>query len=284
MISLQKLIFILGLGFLFVSCSNDDHTVTQEPSRKEKAQLVLKSLETGDVSIANKYINATTYIQHNLDAADGRDSFIALLNSLKGSNLKVITSRTFEDKENNIVFLHTKYENLFGQTFIAFDAFRFDSNNTIVEHWDNLQEEQPLNPSNHSMIDGATQVKDLNKTESNRAIVKGFVNDVLIGGDFSVLENYISSTQYIQHNPWIADGIQGLQNGASILARYDILEVKKVWAEGNFVLVGSNITYENEPAVVYDLFRLENNKIVEHWDVLEMTPPQSQWQNNNGKF
>ncbi|WP_292010974.1 hypothetical protein [Chryseobacterium sp.] len=283
MISIQKITFILGLGLLSIGCSNDEYNYnTGEPTRKEKAQLVLKSLETGDESIANKYINATTYIQHNLDASDGRNGFLALLKSLKGTHMKVTTYRTFED--NDVVFLNTKYENFFGKTFIAFDAFRFDSNNKIVEHWDNLQEEQPLNPSGHSMIDGEIQLKDTNKTESNKNIVKGFVNDVLIGGDFSVISNYISSTHYTQHNPWIADGIQGLQDGASILSRYHILEVKKVWGEGNFVLVGSNITYENKPAVVYDLFRLENDKIVEHWDVLEMTPPQSQWQNTNGKF
>jgi predicted SnoaL-like aldol condensation-catalyzing enzyme len=34
----------------------------------------------------------------------------------------------------------------------------------------------------------------------------------------------------------------------------------------------------------FDLFRLENNQVVEHWDVIQTIPPKSEWKNNNGKF
>jgi len=34
----------------------------------------------------------------------------------------------------------------------------------------------------------------------------------------------------------------------------------------------------------YDLFRIENNQIVEHWDIIETIPPESEWKNTNGKF
>jgi predicted SnoaL-like aldol condensation-catalyzing enzyme len=38
------------------------------------------------------------------------------------------------------------------------------------------------------------------------------------------------------------------------------------------------------PTAFYDLFRVENGKIAEHWDVLETIPPETSWQNQNGKF
>jgi len=57
-----------------------------------------------------------------------------------------------------------------------------------------------------------------------------------------------------------------------------------VLGQGNFVLVMSGIKYEGKDAAVYDLFRVEAGKIVEHWDVLELVPPKSAWKNTNGKF
>lgn len=42
--------------------------------------------------------------------------------------------------------------------------------------------------------------------------------------------------------------------------------------------------FGGKPTAYYDLFRVENNKIVEHWDVLETIPAKDQWKNKNGKF
>jgi predicted SnoaL-like aldol condensation-catalyzing enzyme len=54
--------------------------------------------------------------------------------------------------------------------------------------------------------------------------------------------------------------------------------------EGNFVLVISEGTIENESAAFYDLYRLANDKFVEHWEVFEKILPRDAWQNSNGKF
>ena len=54
--------------------------------------------------------------------------------------------------------------------------------------------------------------------------------------------------------------------------------------EGNFVLAVSEGTFGGNPVAYYDLFRVENGKIAEHWDVIETIPPKDQWKNQNGKF
>ena len=57
-----------------------------------------------------------------------------------------------------------------------------------------------------------------------------------------------------------------------------------VLAEGNFVLAVSEGKFLDKHVSFYDLFRIENYKIVEHWDTIENIPEKSKWQNNNGKF
>ncbi len=58
-----------------------------------------------------------------------------------------------------------------------------------------------------------------------------------------------------------------------------------VVGEGNFVLAVSEGKFgKGDPTAFYDLFRLENGLIVEHWDVITTIPPKSEWKNENGKF
>ena len=57
-----------------------------------------------------------------------------------------------------------------------------------------------------------------------------------------------------------------------------------ILGQGNFVLVVACGSISGKPVTYYDLFRLENSKIAEHWDVIETIPPRDQWNNHNGKF
>lgn len=59
---------------------------------------------------------------------------------------------------------------------------------------------------------------------------------------------------------------------------------EKVLAQGNFVLAVSEGTLGGAPTSYYDLWRVENGKIAEHWDVMETIADPSTWQNQNGKF
>jgi len=61
-------------------------------------------------------------------------------------------------------------------------------------------------------------------------------------------------------------------------------KIRKVLGEGNFVLVASEGTMGGRSTSFYDLFRVENGKVAEHWDTIETIPPKEEWKNNNGKF
>jgi predicted SnoaL-like aldol condensation-catalyzing enzyme len=62
--------------------------------------------------------------------------------------------------------------------------------------------------------------------------------------------------------------------------KYD--KAHKVLGEGNFVLVVSAGTFGDYPTAFYDLYRIQNEKIAEHWDTLEAIPPRADWKNPNG--
>jgi predicted SnoaL-like aldol condensation-catalyzing enzyme len=253
-----------------------------EISNKKKVIDLLNAIETG-ASEPVGYINPNKYIQHNLAVADGLAGFGEVLKALPPNSAKVNTVRVFQD--GDFVFAHTEY-NFFGPK-IGFDIFRFEEGK-IVEHWDNLQETAKPNPSGNTMIDGATEVKDLEKTEANKTLVKNFVEDILVNGKMDKLAEYFDGDNYIQHNPLIPNQLSGLGKALAewakqgITMKYD--KIHQVLGEGNFVLVVSEGHLAGKHNSFYDLFRVENGKIAEHWDTIEEIPAKETWKNNNGKF
>lgn len=251
--------------------------------QQQQVTALLKSIETGDPAPVAA-INPDKYIQHNLGAADGLAGFGALMQLLPKGSAKVNTVRVFQD--GDFVFAHTDY-NFFGPK-IGFDIFRFE-NGRIVEHWDNLQETAARpNPSGHTMIDGQAEALDLDKTEANKQLVRAFVDDILVNGRLDKLAGYYDGNNYIQHNPQIADGLTGLGEALAAMAKAGVTmkygTIHRVLGQGNFVLVASEGEFAGRHSAFYDLFRVQNGKIAEHWDTIETIPPQSEWKNANGKF
>ena len=55
-------------------------------------------------------------------------------------------------------------------------------------------------------------------------------------------------------------------------------------ADGDYALAVSEGTFGGVATSFYDLFRVENGKIAEHWDVMETIADKTTWKNQNGKF
>lgn len=268
------------------SAASTTPTFAQEAAmtpQKQQVVALLESIETGDPAPVAS-VNPDKYIQHNLAVGDGLAGFGAVLQLLPKGSAKVNTVRVFQDGDH--VFAHTEYD-FFGPK-IGFDIFRFE-NGRIVEHWDNLQETPAKpNPSGRTMIDGPTQATDLDRTAANKALVKAFVEDILVAGRMEKLAGYFDGDRYHQHNPQIGDGLSGLGAALQALAQAGITlkydRVHMVLGEGNFVLVASEGTFGGKHVAFYDLFRVQDGRIAEHWDTIEAIPPKSEWKNANGKF
>ncbi len=287
--SSQRLVIgsvLLGAIILAACVTKTTTTYQEEPmstSYKQQVVALLKSIETGDPTPVS-YINPNTYIQHNLAVGDGLGGFAAVMQQLPKGSAKVSTVRVFQDGQ--YVFAHTDY-NFFGPK-VGFDIFRF-KDGWIVEHWDNLQDKPATaNPSGRTMLDGTTQVTDVENAEANKTLVRAFVDDILVNGRMEKLAGYFDGDNYLQHNPQIADNLSGLSAALQAMAKQGITmkydRIHRVLGEGNFVLVVSEGHFAGRHSSFYDLFRVANGKIGEHWDTIETVPPREQWKNGNGKF
>lgn len=250
------------------------------PSKKEQICALLKGIETGDPQSVT-VVNESKYIQHNPLTRTGNVGLAELFKRLSKTNPHVEIVRVFED--GDYVFAHTDYD--FNVVEVGFEVFRFE-NGLVVEHWDNLQlKPSGPNPSGHTMLDGTTEATDLEKTEENRALIRSFVDEVLVNDQLDRLYHYINSESYIEHNRNMADGLPALRETLSRNAKQRKYEkIHRLLAEGSFVLCVTEGSLDGVHVSFYDLFRIANRKIVEHWDTVDEVPPRSQWVNSNGKF
>ena len=243
------------------------------------------TLGKGDIAAVDHFFDPA-YIQHNPDIANGTEALKGLITMLHDSGkFKSDTVRVIAD--GDLVAFQGRYEGFGPTPMVAFDVFRM-KDGKIVEHWDNLTVETAPNPSGHSQIDGATEITDLDKTDANKAMVTDFVTKALINGEHVDFTQYINPTNYVQHNSQVADGLEGFgafmgeMAAKGISMKYN--EVHQVIGEGNFVLTLSDGTFDDQAQAFYDLFRVEDGLIVEHWDVISPMPGADAAHNEAGKF
>lgn len=267
--------------------SQKDNMEEPQMTNIQKALNLINTFATGDTETAASLL-AEGYIQHNLAYGTGRDAFIGSVAYLASAPVKTTVNNIRSFADGDKVFLQTVYNFAGSGDQVAFDIFRFDENGKIAEHWDNLASLAAPNPSGHTQTDGTMAITDLDQTEENRKLVNEFLFDVMQGNHPEKTPDYFDGDTYIQHNTGIADGLSGLGTALAALAEQGIqmiyTTVHQVLAQGNFVLAVSEGTFGGAPTAYYDLWRVENGKIAEHWDVMEAIADKSTWANDNGKF
>ncbi|HWN15525.1 MAG TPA: nuclear transport factor 2 family protein [Candidatus Dormibacteraeota bacterium] len=124
------------------------------------------------------------------------------------------------------------------------------------------------------------------REEANKKAVVEFYDKALNQKDFEAAAPYFGS-RYVQHNPNAPDGIDGFKAFLGFLREkfpQSRSEIKRVLADGDYVILHVHAvrTPGERGSAIVDVFKLENGKIVEHWDVVQPIPEKSA--NGNGMF
>lgn len=233
-----------------------------------------------DPSAVDRWVSPA-YRQHSSLAADGPEALRGLVSSLP-ADFRYENARIIAD--GDLVALHGTYYGFGPEPLVGFDLFRVE-NGRLAEHWDGLVPLVKDSVSGRSQTDGQSQASDLDQTDANRRLVAELGEVVLKGADYGRLTDFFSTEHYAQHNPEAADGLDGFgaaaakwgEQGKTLLYR----TVHKVVAEGDLVLLQSEGEF-GVPVVYWDLFRVEDGRVVEHWDVIPAVP--AELPHTNGLF
>lgn len=226
------------------------------------------------------------YIQHNPHVPTGLDPVLGILPELKKMGTTYQNHRLLEDGE--FIIMHNTYSNadMFGaKDVVTFDIWRMQDGQ-VAEHWDAIAPIVTETASGRSQFDGPKTIEDIDKTKANKELIANFMADVFFGKAPEKISTYISSEQYDQHNTMVKDGLDGLNEALEYLASqnnmFEYNKVHRILGEGNFVLAQSEGRWNGKPQAFYDLFRIKNNQIVEHWDIIQEIP--EEMAHSNGMF
>jgi predicted SnoaL-like aldol condensation-catalyzing enzyme len=250
--------------------------------------LYLEGIRDGRPAEAISKYAGERYTQHSTVVKDGTEGFVEFFEGWISRNpdrdIQIV--RAFEDGRH--VFLHVT-QSLDGgaSRWVTADIFDTDDQARMIEHWDIIGEWVDETASGHSQVDGPTEPTDLDKTAENKTLVAAFVENVLTKGQVDSITDYISTETYIQHNPLVEDGLDGLGRFLESLAK----EGKSMAYRETYLLVGSGdlvaalsrVDLAGVEMAVIDLFRVSGGRIVEHWDVMEPVPAEGELV-NSGKF
>ena len=138
-------------------------------------------------------------------------------------------------------------------------------------------------PAAQATIDSLTkQVQTLKATqqqlETNKKMVADFYQQLFGDKDVSVIDKYISDP-YIQHNPILPDGKEPLKEACTKWFKglpKEKIDIQHLSAEDNLVYIHTKEVHPGIKTVsVMDIFKIENGKIVEHWDLGQDVPEKS---------
>ena len=133
---------------------------------------------------------------------------------------------------------------------------------------------------------GAASAAQTAQEKANEQTVRDFYQAAINDKDFDKASKFLGN-RYVQHNPTAADGPEGLKGFLTFLREkfpQSKSEVKRAFAQDDYVILHVHSLREpnTRGRAIVDIFKLENGKVVEHWDVVQDIPEKPA--NNHGMF
>ena len=119
---------------------------------------------------------------------------------------------------------------------------------------------------------------------TNKELVLTAVVDVFNKRDLTAFDKYFTKN-YIQHNPLVPDGIDAVKKWVASLPKDFKYDPGVITESDNIVMIHARLNnLYGKTYIAVDIFRVENGKLAEHWDVLQEEVPAEKSANGNPMF
>jgi predicted SnoaL-like aldol condensation-catalyzing enzyme len=212
-----------------------------------------------DLSLVDSYVSEN-YIQHSPTVKDGMEGLLEMLAFLKTlpkpaeQGLSPII-RVIADGDLMAAHLDIKF---MGQRVAVIDLFRL-ADGKIAEHWDAGQTLTGEDEGTVTMTNGTTVIDETADANMSKSLISSFYKDIFENSNAA--EKYLAA-DYAEHNA-----------ANSLLSKMDtIIKVHRIIGEGNFVVGHCECITSGKTFAQMHIFRVDVNKIVEHWSVEQEVP------------
>jgi predicted SnoaL-like aldol condensation-catalyzing enzyme len=213
-----------------------------------------------DLDVIDIYVS-DAYIQHSPTVRDGKAGLAEMLGFLKKlpkSQFKSPSPIIRVVAEDDLVAVHLDIS-FMGKKMAVVDLYRLE-NGKLVEHWDAGEEQLNEKDNAITMTNGTTVIEDSADPAKSKRLVSEFYSRAFNGDPVKVMDFFTPG--FIEHNL-----SAGLINSFGAET-----QVKKLIGEGNFVVAHCEYKGIGKSSAVFDIFKLEEDKIAEHWSVRQQVP------------
>lgn len=242
----------------------------------DKALAVYRGIAARDAALAISPLHPDRYVEHDPHVGDGVDGVRRYVEAL-GADDRLEVVRVLED--GDLVLVQSDGRVRGDGTF--FDLFRFEDG-SIVEHWGFAAPSGPPNRSGHTQVDGPTEPRHLDNTDANKAFARAYYETFHIGGRHDLAERYFAGSPMTRHEPGVADGTEAfLEDLARLTQDRTIDELRLLAGQGDLVFLVALGTHAGDPCCYVDLYRVEDERVMEHWGFPQAIPPAAERKNRN---
>lgn len=208
------------------------------------------------------------YIQHNPTVKQGRAGITEMINYLKtlppppaGAKSPIIRAI----QEGDFVVTHLDIQ-FMGKHMAVIDFFKL-KDGMLAEHWDAIQEIPDQNVAIVTATNGSSEINNNAVAIDSKYVVEQFYNAII---NKQTAAGFIHNN-YMEHDPAVIKNDKGLINYLSDDPTRDI-KLYRIIGEGDFVAVQSSFKRAGKQFALYEIFRIAEGKIAEHWSVEQVTP------------
>lgn len=246
-------------------------------------RIYLEGIAGGNAREAVNQYTGHRYTQHSTGVGNGAAGFLAFFEPFVKRNPKreIEIIRIFED--GPWVFCNAFQSlNDGAAKWVTMDMFYTDPDGLILEHWDTIAAFAEQTKSGADMVGGTKEVDEKVDSEVSKSLVLEYTKQVLQEKQLDKLSNFVAM-DLIQHSPLIDGGSSGLSQWLASTESGDYDMLFKLFGQGDFVVTYGKRHVDGKDIAIFDLYRIADGRIIEHWDNAEEVGPRETW-GNSGKF